>query len=283
MENETVKLKKYLLGNLTPTEIEEIDLQVLSDETLEEKLNWAESELAEDFLEGTLTPMEIELFHKNFLVSPERKDHLKEIALLKKYSGTVRQPGETPVEKPFQSSEGFFRRLKIFLTTGLQQYPAFVVLGLLIICLGLGITWKIFSGGSNNELTRLEKEYGEMNHKDLSDLSDYQNLSGASLFSGTFRDSNSGNKLNQERLTENVFFRLALPFEASSETLFDVQVLKAQKPVFRQNQVRVYKNQSGQEIRLIVPKSVLQKGQYQIRLENPSAKDSGVIYSFAVE
>jgi hypothetical protein len=161
--------------------------------------------------------------------------------------------------------------------------PLTVVLALLIICLGLGIAWKIFFGKTNVELTQLEKEYNEMNHQDLSKFSDFQNLSTVNLSPGTFRDSGNAHKFNQQQLTENVFFRLIIPYEIENETLFNVQILKDQSLVFRQNQVKIYKNQSGQEIRLIVPGSILQKGQYQISLENPQIKDSNLVYSLAVE
>ena len=280
MEIETVKFKQYLLGNLTPEETEKIDMQIISDAGLEEKLCWAESELAEDFLEGTLTPEETELFCKNFLISPERESQLKQIALLKNYSKNALN-AQTSDEETDKPADNFFGLWKKFFTINLR--PATAVLAVLIICFAFGIAWIIFSGVSNNELTQFEKKYESLNRKDLSNLSDFQNFSNVSLFSGTFRDSNSGNKLKQDALTEDVLFRFALPFGVGDETLFNVQILKEQKPVFRQNQVRVYKNQSGQEIRLIVPKSILHKGQYQISLENPSIKGSSVIYGLTVE
>lgn len=62
-------LKQYLLGNLPPQEAEAIDLQIISDESSEEKLLWAESELMEDYLDETLSPTDVELFKENFLVS----------------------------------------------------------------------------------------------------------------------------------------------------------------------------------------------------------------------
>lgn len=280
METEIAILKQYLLGNLTPQETEEIDLRILSDESLEEKLYRAENELAEDFLEGTLTPEETELFYKNFLVSAQRKEHLKEIALLKKYAGNAFN-AQSSSKLTDESTAGFGQRLKNFFEVNFR--PAAAVLTVLIICLAAGITWKLFFTNSNNELAQIEKEYERMNRQDLSNLSDYQKLSNVSLFSGTLRDLNRAKKLNHEELTENVFFRLELPFQAGAETTFNVQILKEQKTIFRQNRVKIYKNQSGQEIRLIAPKSVLQNGQYQIRLENDSLKDLSLTYGFTVE
>ncbi|HEX8736859.1 MAG TPA: hypothetical protein VF721_16115 [Pyrinomonadaceae bacterium] len=275
MENEIVKLKQYLLGNLSSSEAEEIDLQIIADESLEEKLAWAESELAEDFLEGTLSPQETELFHKNFLISPERENQLKHIALFKKYAQDACLP-EQSAETDDESPDNFFQRLKDFFAS--NRRPVTAVFALLIICLALGITWKIFFSAPNVELTQLEKEYAAKNSGDLSNITGFVNLS-----AGTSRDSSSDIKLKHEKLPDDVLFGLALPAEVGDETLFSVQLLKDEKAVFRQNQIRVYRNRSGQEIRLFLPKSVLAKGRYQIKLENTTAKNLTANYNFTVE
>lgn len=51
-----------------------------------ETLFFVESELIEDHLEGSLTPPESELFLANFLVTEERREHLNEVRMLKRFS-----------------------------------------------------------------------------------------------------------------------------------------------------------------------------------------------------
>lgn len=287
MDNEILKLKQYLLGNLSPRETEEIDLQLIADETLEEKLYWAESELAEDFLEGTLAPQETELFYKHFLVSPERENQLKHIAILKKYALDARPPeksGERADESSDnKSSDNFFRRLKNFFAA--IPRPAMVAALLIIVLLpAVSILYFQSFGDINAELTQLEKEYAEKNRGDLSNPADFRNASPVNLTPGISRDADSGNKLNRSALSEDLFFSLALEFEVADETLFNAQLLKDEKAVFRQNHIRVYRNPSGQEIRFFLPKSALAaKGQYQIRLENPPQKNLTLVYYFTVE
>ncbi|MEJ7701662.1 MAG: hypothetical protein WKF71_18755 [Pyrinomonadaceae bacterium] len=73
MKDENTKYKQYLLGNLSAMEIEEIDLQLISDKSLEERLYWAESELAEDYLDNVLSPPEVALFEKTFSFRPRAR------------------------------------------------------------------------------------------------------------------------------------------------------------------------------------------------------------------
>lgn len=51
-----------------------------------EKLHFVESELVEDYLEGSLSAYESGLFRSKYLVTDERKDLLNEIRLLKRVS-----------------------------------------------------------------------------------------------------------------------------------------------------------------------------------------------------
>ena len=281
MENEILKLRQYLLGNLSPKDTEEIDLQIIADETLEEKLSWAESELAEDFLEGTLSPQETELFYKHFLVSPERENQLKHLALLKKYAldACLAEKSAESADKP---ADNFFRRLKDFFA--LHRRPVTVAVSLLFICLAtLSLISFVQFLRNVTVLSKLETEYVEKNSRDLSNIADFPNVFEVNLASGTPREANSGNKFKQEALTDDVFFRLAVPLEIGDDARFKAQLLKDEKVVFRQVLTRVYRNKSGQEIRLFLPKSVLAKGRYQIKLENAATGNLMLSYNFTIE
>jgi len=67
---------------LDPNRSHKIDLAKVDPELLFFK----ESELIEDYLEGTLSEAESSLFKKNFLVTDERRELLNEIRLLKRFS-----------------------------------------------------------------------------------------------------------------------------------------------------------------------------------------------------
>ncbi len=276
MENDNAKLKYYLLGNLPPGEIEEIDLQLISDESLEERLYWAESELAEDYLDETLSPSEAALFEKNFLVSPERAAQLRQLSLLRNYARSAATGGVSD-ELCGKSPETFYERLKRFFSLNLQ--PASAVLALIIFgfLVGTAIYYSAYKPAP------LEKEFAELNQKDLNNLSEYKNLTNVNLSFGAFRDSGGANKLSENRLTDAVLFRLALPFEATPADKFKVEIIKDKKNILSRSEMPFYNNPNGKELRLLVPSTVLKKGEYQIKVEKETSNESAVNYNFTVQ
>ncbi len=277
MPVETTKLKQFLLDDLPEKEAEEISLQIISDEDFEAKMLFAEEELIEDFLEGTLSVAEKELFYANFLTTPERIELVEETALLKKYAQT-RNAKPAKEETDGKKSANFFESLKSFFALNLRPLAA----GLIIFVIGT-IVWRVFLYDSGGDLTQFEKDYAALNQKDLSDPAETANLTNKSLVAGTLRDTNAATKLTEGNLTDRILFRLALPPGTSKETVLNLELNRDGQPIFRQNKLRVYQNQNGQELKVILPKTVLPKGNYQIKLIDPANKDSAVTYGFAVE
>jgi hypothetical protein len=269
-EGEDTKLKQFLLGSQSEEEAEETGVRILADRGYAEKLSAVEEELIEDYLDDELTAEEKELFYKNFLTTPARVESFEETALLRNYARRhlTTTSESAPEEK---KSEGFLEGLTRFLSFNLRPIAA-----VLIILVLVGIGWRsfIYEGGG---LTQTEKEYAALNSKDLSSAPEIANLSSKSLITGTFRDTDAASKLNAANLTENVLFRLALPPETTRESLFNLELIRSGQTVFKQTNLRVYQNSGGQELKVILPKSVLSKGVYQIKLSN------GAIYGFAVE
>lgn len=276
MKDENAKLKQYLLGNLAPPEIEAIDLQLIEDESLEEKLCFVESELAEDYLDETLSPAEVALFRKNFLASPERAAQIRQISLLRNYARNAATAGAAD-ELCGKSPETFYERLKGFFSFNLR--PARLVFALVLVGLLVGtIVYR-----SAYQSTPLEKEFAELNRKDLSNLLEYENLTKLNLSFGAFRDSGGTNKLSENGMTDAVLFRLALPFEVNSAEKFKVEILRDKKIILNRDEVTIYNNSSGKELRLLVPSSVLKRGEYQIKVERETANESAVNYNFTVQ
>ncbi len=273
---EIADLKRYLLGNLTSAESEAIDLQIISDENLEDELYWAESELMEDYLDETLSPSEVESFGKNFLVSAERKAQLRQISLVRNYARTAAIKGISENVCGTQP-ESFYEKLKNFFSLNLR--PAIAVLALVTVGLFAG-TILYYTA---NEQTALEKEFAVINQRDLSAQAEIKNPIVLNLMTGAFRDSSGSSKLPEDKLGERVLFRLALPVETDATDSFRVELARDQKIVFTQNKLRFYNNPNGQELRLFLPASVLKKGEYQIRAAKETAKESVYVYNFAVQ
>ncbi len=271
IQGENAKLKLFLLGNPSEQDAEEIGVRIIADRNFDEKMSFAEEELIEDFLDDALTAEEKELFYANFLTTPERVELFEETALLRDYAQTnFPKASESLTDE--KKSDSFFDTLKIFFSANLLRPIAAVLIFLVIGT----VAWRIFLSDANG-LTQIEKDYAALNAKDLTNPSETANLTNKSLLAGTFRDTDGASKLIAANLTDNVLFRLALPSEAAKDTVFNLELVKGGQTVFKQTNLRVYQNPNGQELKIILPKTVLSKGSYQIKLNN------GVSYGFAVE
>ena len=65
-------LRKYLLGNMSPEEQEEIELWLMSNEDAYCLLEAAEDDLIDDLLSGRLAVRDLDRFQTYFLVALER-------------------------------------------------------------------------------------------------------------------------------------------------------------------------------------------------------------------
>lgn len=268
---ENAKLKQFLLGSSSEPDSEEIGVRIITDRNFDEKMSFAEEELIEDFLDDALTAEEKELFYANFLTTPERIELLEETALLREYAQTnFTKTSENLTEE--KKSGSFFESLRLFLSSNLLRPIAAV---LIILVIG-AVVWRVAVYDASG-LSQIEKDYAALNARDLNNAPEIANLTNQSLAAGTFRDTDSTAKLNGANLTENVLFRLALPPETPKDRLFNLELVKGGQTVFKQTGLRVYQNQNGQELKVILPKTVLSKGSYQIKLS------SGGSYGFAVE
>lgn len=268
------QLKRYLLGNLDEQTETEIGLEIISNESLEEKLLIAENDLMEDFLDGNLSETEEKLFYENFLVCGDREKQLAEIGFSKQIS-KKHLPLEIKPER--EQTPTFWEKLKKLF--GSHLGIAAPVLAALVIAAVVGFYYIL----NQNSLSPLETEYANLNRQDFTNPNNFADSTNISLISGTYRSSGDGAKLNSGNLSDKVFFRLGLPFDLPDGDVINAELSREQKTIFRQTEIRVYKNQSGQEIRLLLPKAVLSKGQFQIKISNPKQETSSVIYDFAVE
>lgn len=244
-------LKNYFLGLLDSNDLKRVDLQILEDDSFEENLVEAENNLIEDYLENNLTNEEIIAFNKNFLVTRERLRRVEFIRYLKDYA----------LSRPHNEIKpSFFEQLK-----GLFSQPKLALMfSLIILIFMLGIGFLIFQNPQNN----IESEIVNLNKKDLSDLGEYGNLKTLNLISENFRSTEKSAFLPQQELTDKVMLRLLLPAPIKSEQTFSVSISQNGQslPLFTQHS---YQNQ---EIRILLPKSILKQGEYRITLTKSSEK-----------
>ncbi len=271
MQADTKKFKQYLLGDLPGDQTEAIDLQIITDENLAEELSLAESELIEDYLEGSLTDDEKRLFDANFMISDARRQELNDISLLKNYARDLEAQKKQPAPDAAPRL-GVVELLKAYLRP-LALAAAVVVL------LVVGLFWAGYLSGS---VSALEKEYAELNKKDLNNVSELTGYSNVILSTGSFRDANSAVRQSEEKLSDTVLFRLVLLTKVGDGSTFKAKVLRGTSLVFTVDAAKAYQTGEGRDIRMLLPKSILQKGQYQIKLENASGGEAGT-FAFVIE
>ncbi len=275
------QLKNYFLGTLPQTEIEEIELRVISDESFTETVQLAKDDLLEDYLEAKLTVSENELFEKNYLITAERRDDLQIFAMMKRSAAELTDELEG-ANLPNDDEVGFFRKILNYFR--LMSRPALAFAMLIVIGCVVGIL--VYQNQTSSEFAALEKKYEQINQRDFSDLGQFKQSSTLILVSGNLRGApNSGGsgKISADNLTENTLFRLVLPPENKSVSGYSIKLLKDRKVIYGLNQIRSHDNQFGQEIRLLLPAEVLSKGQYVIELQDQQTNAAPLSYLFVVQ
>lgn len=269
MNEEAEKLRHYLLGSLQQSDSEEFDLRIIEDEGFSADLALAESELAEDFLEGNLSGDELKLFNSNFLSSAKRNALVTEIAALKKEAGRRRRnmnaESETAERAPV--SRSIFRPIIAFAAAAAVLVLAFVV-------------WQAPWG---NRPSPIETEYAKLNKQDLTDLEPFNSDTTFNLISGSLRGNNTPVSKNEPDLTRNILFRLALPSGEVEGQRYSIQLIKGSTVVFRQTDLLSYQNPGGRELRFILPRSVFGKGRFQLKIENMNRKIETGPYVFQID
>ncbi len=259
------KLRKYFLETLSPAEIEEIELRLISDAAFEDELILAREILMEDYLDEMLSPDEVEKFRTNFLSCEKRVNEVKILAALKIYARRNTSK-ETAPERSENSSGSFFDKLAAFFSVNMRPIAAAAVI---LISVFIGY---IFLIPENNELA-------ELNGRNLQNTEEYRNLTNLSLASGILRSSDQISAISADKLTDTVFLRLALTLEGE---FFDVNITGNEKKIASGLRVRAYSNQNGREIRLLLPSASLIPGNYKIEVFPADISNTPVTYSFAV-
>lgn len=252
-------LKNYFLGLLNPADLEQVELQILEDDSLEADLMQAEHDLIEEYLDANLSNEEIIAFNQNYLVTKERRKQVEFIRLLKAYAE------KHPL---IEANPGFFEKLKALFTR-----PQFAVgFASILVLILLGIGFLIY----NNPQNKFESEMVSLNKKDLSNLAEYKNLKTLNLVPETLRSADNIKFLPQTELTDQVLLRLALPAPINAEQTFSVSILQNGK-ILQTISQRTFQNH---EIRLLLPKSILTQGEYIVTIDRNSQKSQ---YYFAVQ
>jgi len=99
-----ISMKRYLLGELTEPEQQELEERLMTSNECFEQLLVAEDELVDEYLRGALSTREQEKFNNHFLCTPERHEKLRFARSLQRYvSAHFERPRTLQARSPFFS------------------------------------------------------------------------------------------------------------------------------------------------------------------------------------
>src|SRR5262249_25294613 len=102
-------LRKYLLGDMSPRQQEELELWLMSNDEAYDLLTAAEDDLIDETLCGKLSDYDLDRFQNYFLAAPERRRKLEFARSLHKYVRGA-PPGPSPIPvPPWEAIAAFFR------------------------------------------------------------------------------------------------------------------------------------------------------------------------------
>ena len=267
------EIKDYLLGRLDPAELRSVDLRLIEDEDFGSDAMAAEDALIESYVDGELTDDEAGLFRSNYLTTEARAQRVREFVSLR--AAAVRLSASSPNVAP-RSKDNKWNLSGLFF--GLQPAMALAAVALVAV-VGAGV-WIYFA---EPQPTALEREYAELNRVDMNDLSRFSSYSTVELVSGTLRSDDAGSKIAATGLSDTILFRLRLAFEPPGGVSYRAELRHGGKKVFSIENVRPVKAGPVDEVRLLLPRAMIGKGQHQIALTQPGTSASPVLFDFVAE
>ena len=283
-------LRKYLLGDMSPEEQEEIELWLMSNDDAYCLLEAAEDDLIDDSLSGRLAPRDLDRFQNHFLVAPERQRKLQ----FSRSFGRAIDAATQPVRLEFPSRPGLLDFLRF--------RPAFVyATSALIVILLTGNVWSLLKvaelqrelGSVTSQVTELGRDRDDLKRQlDESQAaalalqaaipppkpSAAPVLLAMNLVPGITRSSNEIPTITLTSNASSVRFSLALLDD--NFTVYRVSLMNVDsREIWTQSKVSPTAARDGKTIVLNVPAEVLSSGDFSFSLMG--VPDSGTPESIA--
>jgi len=304
LHNETDKsIRRYLLGELSEQELEQVEQLVMSDDRVYEELLFAEDDLIDKYVSGTLSEEERTKFKKRFLVVPELRQSLGFASSLRKHA--LETAPQVVAEEPVTPPPALFDRLKRFFVQ-----PVFAVSFATVLLAVLALNAWLFR--QNSQLKRkveqleaqttagaddLEKRLElarQRNEQLTAELQRQQQLAedlrkqqeqqkpptretngssvlAVTLSSGFVRDSGEWKKFSLRANTGEVRFQLDVAGGDYRGYQTSLQTIEGESRLSRKN----LKLGTGNTVTFIVPAKILNPGDYRIVLSGVNS--SGAI------
>jgi hypothetical protein len=279
-------LRKYLLGDVSPAEQEQIELWLMSDDEAYDVLTAAEDDLIDASLNGKLKSPDLDRFNKYFLAAPERQRKLAFDRSLRRYVKENR-PASQPIH--------FGNFLALFFRT--RPVLAYGCAALILLTVVAG-TWSTFSvlqlqrelRSASDQLASVSSEREtykrqldesrsagqglqtqlDLLERTIADLkSAPQALLTLNLIPGISRSSNSIQRITVPTNAKLVRFSLTLlddNYDGYRVSLID----DGGRQLFAAQQLKATSAGAGKAIMISVPGEVFSNGDYSFTLSGVS-------------
>lgn len=290
-------IRRYLLGQLAEDELQRLEERLMADDDLFNAVLLAEDEMVEEYVQGELSASDQAGFEASFLSTSEGRHKVAYLTALGKYVQHVspsrsaeRREGEEPVSKtqiaerppsvgPLRKKNaglpGKINRPWIFLR------PSFAIPSVAILVLALlGLSY--FFVHNRSGLRSGDSELAQLNQRDLGNLSEFTDISRLTLVSEASRDSSELRTVSLRKLSELVLLRLALPPSITADNV-RVNISNSNGTQIALENIRVYANEAGRDVRILVPRAKLAVGSYFVEIAAGRSTTSGATYRFHLE
>jgi hypothetical protein len=291
------KLRRYLFGELSSDELQQVEEQYFADSSYYQELLLAEDELIDAYLHDELTPIDHKRFEEHFLVSPDRREKLQMartmFQVLEKECSVRRKSQSTLIAWSIRFVQGWHAALAF-------PKPIYAALGLLILLLAtIPLYWqaqikKQFNGleaereslaitqkslesqvaqllDSQTHGQRSRSERLEILHsKPVKTTSESGILEVLELSSGVTRSSGFMPKWNID--TNNNAVRLKLPGNYPLNEILAVLQTVEGKEIFRWKKKDIFFSGDKQSLLLHLPAPRMQMGDYILILRCRNAQ-----------
>jgi len=151
--DEEQQVRVYLLGNLAQERARKLEERLLQDDNFVEQVMLVEDEVIEDYVRGTLSPVEKSRFERHFLSTPRRRQKLMMVASLRQHA--MAMPGDAELEAALRASPWTSWVGSLFT----PRWRA-VALAVLVLAAGL-VMWRAFFSRSDVDkaMIALNKAY----------------------------------------------------------------------------------------------------------------------------
>lgn len=271
-KQETV-IRRYLLGELNEDDREQLERRLITDRDYNEEVLMVEEELLEDYVSGTLSAPDRDLFEKNYLSAPRQKEKLRVARALDKYAAQTVAP--TP---KLVSTRSWLQRLiqTLRLHSGLMQLSWAVLV--LVVLAG---TWLIVRnrGGEN----AMQAELRQLNGPESRVLAG-TTVSPALLSPVSLRESGRSPAVTITNQTEVV--QLQIPYATGEGSTYRATLKDSNgREVAEVPDIRSRRVGNASLIVLQIPVRLFERGDYVVTItETDSAGRSREVgdYSFRV-